>query len=68
MQEDLHLSVTAGCLVARTFGSVKVFDISLLAPENISNKQNSDGIPCCVWAFLEQLCSEQDQYAIPFPS
>lgn len=59
-------SVTAGCLVALTFGSVKVFDIRSLAPEN-TGKQNSDGIPGCVWAFLEQLRPEQDQYAIPFP-
>lgn len=61
-----ELGVTAGCLVAWTFGSVKVLDISSLAPENTSNKQNSDGIPGCVWAFLEQLHPKQDQYAIPF--
>lgn len=41
-----ELSVTAGCLVAQTFRSVKVFDISSLAPENISNKQNSDSDFC----------------------
>lgn len=62
-----ELSVTAGFLVAWPFGRVTVFDISSLAPENISNKQNSDGIPGCVWAFLEQAHPKQDQYVILFP-